>query len=161
MRRTVIALSVLVLTSIGLCGASAGSSPSSLKARLAQLDAQVAAEQMKMSAMPAATEEETEAVVLQGKLVKQLDMERGRIRRELDPDNEAGFLNQLDTSIGTLYDCARELKERSERENDPVYLRQADKAKLRITLLEKGKDTYLSGEKTVRQLRKELNLPAY
>ncbi|MCP1311342.1 hypothetical protein [Paenibacillus tyrfis] len=110
-------------------------------------------------AMPNQTKEEQDAVVAEDKRIKQLDIEKEKLRRETDPDDEAHFLVQLDSYILGMGTGVVELKERAEREQNPEFLKQAEEIKKKIERFEKEKEAYLNGEKTVKELRKELNLP--
>ncbi|NEN86127.1 hypothetical protein [Paenibacillus elgii] len=75
--------------------------------------------------MPNQTKEEQDAVVSEGEGLKQLDIEKEKLRRETDPDDEAHFLNDLTSSIHAMGTGVIELKERAGREQNPEFLKQA------------------------------------
>ncbi|MEK8132219.1 hypothetical protein WMW72_30405 [Paenibacillus filicis] len=133
----------------------------SLSKQLTVLEALFAEERQKLEGMPGRTEEEAEATVIQGRKVKKSGAEYMEIMKKLDPDNKAQFQNQLYSYIGAMMDGVGELRERAEREHDPAYAKQAEKLKQKIAYYKQAHGLYLKGERSVRQLRKELDLPAY
>ncbi|WP_159886117.1 hypothetical protein [Paenibacillus puerhi] len=154
---TLLAAAICVVSILGTSAAFAKIDPTG---KLAQLESQLSASIKKFNEMPNQTKEEQDAVVAEGKKIKQLDIEKEKQRRELDPDDEAHFENQLDSYILGSKAGIVELKERAEREQNPEFLKQAEKIQQKIARLEKEKEAYLKKEKTVGQLRKELKLPA-
>ncbi|MBU7318269.1 hypothetical protein [Paenibacillus oleatilyticus] len=156
-----IATALCCVVALGVIGTSAIAKidPSAKLAKLAELEAEFAAKQKKFYEMSNQTKEEQDAVVAEGKRLKQLDIEKEKLRRETDPDDEAHFLVQLDSYILGMGTGVVELKARAEREQNPEFLKQAEKIKKEIEKFEKEKQAYLNGEKTVKELRKELDLP--
>ncbi|UUZ82357.1 hypothetical protein LJK88_49610 [Paenibacillus sp. P26] len=112
------------------------------------------------SEMPNQTQEEADAVAAEGQKLKKLDLEIEQLRRESDPDDELHFENQLGSYILGMKDGVVELKERAAREQNPVYLKQAEAVQQKIARFEKEMESYRKKERTVRRLRKELNLPS-
>ncbi|WP_236290745.1 hypothetical protein [Paenibacillus allorhizoplanae] len=52
-----------------------------------------------------------------------------------------------------------ELKEAAVRYNDDTYLKKVEESLKMIERFKKGREEYQKNQKTVNQLRKELNLP--
>ncbi|WP_010503779.1 hypothetical protein [Paenibacillus elgii] len=102
--------------------------------------------------MPNQTKEELDAVVAEGKRIKQLDIEKEKLRRETDPDDEAHFLVQLDSYILGMGTGVVELKDRAEREQNPEFLKQAEEIKKKIERFEKEKEAYLNGGKNSKRI---------
>ncbi|MEC0227919.1 hypothetical protein [Paenibacillus alba] len=127
--------------------------------KIKALESEFSSKVKKFYEMPNKTQEEADAVVVEGKKIKQLDIEKEALRRETDPDDEAHFLNSLESYILGLSTGVVELKERAEREQNPEFLKQAEKIEQKKSKFEKEKKAYLNKEKTVKQLRKELDLP--
>ncbi|UJF36130.1 hypothetical protein [Paenibacillus hexagrammi] len=106
----------------------------------------------KLSEMPNQTPEEIEATVTAGKELKKFGKEIAKEARKADPDGEEKFANQLRTSIFALTDSIVELKSRGE-------LKKAEAAERQLAKFEEGQKAYQNKEKTVKQLRKELDIP--
>ncbi|MCM3272922.1 hypothetical protein [Paenibacillus elgii] len=157
----IIAATVCCVVALGAIGTSAIAKIdlSAKLAKLAELEAEFAAKQKKFYEMPNQTKEEQDAVVAEGKRLKQLDIEKEKLRRETDPDDEAHFLVQLDSCILGMGTGVVELKARAEREQNPEFLKQAEEIKKEIERFKKEKQAYLNGKKTVKELRKELDIP--
>lgn len=117
------------------------------------------AEHNKLDAMPDQTREEKDAKNLQAIKVKSLGLETRRLQLEADPDDTENFARQLEESIGNLTLCVIGFKQDAVRYNDDKYFKQAEEVEKRIEKLKKGKEQYQKNEKTVKQLRKELDIP--
>lgn len=161
-KKFVVTATVLCCVVAGAIGTSANAkiNPFAKSARMMELESQYDVKVSQFNSMPNQTKEEQDAVVAEGKKIKQLDIEKEKVRREVDPDDEANFLNDLTSYIYGLSTGVVELKERAERENNPEFLKQAEEIKKKIEKFEKEKQAYLDGKKSVKELRKELDLPA-
>jgi hypothetical protein len=58
-----------------------------------------------------------------------------------------------------LKDSVVELKSLAEQTNDSKYLKKAEEVEKQIAKFEEGQKAYLNKGKTVKQLRKELDIP--
>ncbi|WP_163858982.1 hypothetical protein [Paenibacillus elgii] len=124
----VIATSLCCVVALSAIGTSAIAKidPSAKPVKAAKLEAEFATKEKKFYAMPNQTKEEQDAVVSEGRRLKQLDIEKEKLRRETDPDDEAHFLNDLTSSIHFMAATGVvELKERAGREQNPEFLEQA------------------------------------
>jgi uncharacterized protein (DUF3084 family) len=131
----------------------------SLKALVQTAKDKETAEHNKLDSMPDQTREDKDAKNQQGIKVKSLGNETRRLELEADPDDIENFSKQLEESIGNLTLCVIELKADAVRYNDDKYLIQAEELQKRIEKLKKGIEEYQKNEKTVKQLRKELDIP--
>ena len=152
------ALCLIGVSAISI-SALAGKDIISLKFQAKALDSQFEAENNTMLTMPDQTKDEQDARIQQGLKAKNISAESRELKLQADPDDSENFPKQLDESIGNLYICFNELKERAARENDDKYLKQAQELQKRIEKLKNGKESYSKNEKSVNQLRKELDLP--
>ncbi|KEQ26365.1 hypothetical protein [Paenibacillus tyrfis] len=161
-KKFVVTATVLCCVVAGAIGTSAIAKidPFAKSARMMELESEYDAKVSQFNAMPNQTKEEQDAVVAEGKRIKQLDIEKEKLRRETDPDDEAHFLNDLTSSIHAMGTGVVELKARAEREQNSEFLKQAEKIKKDIERFEKEKQAYLDEKKTVKELRKELDIPA-
>jgi hypothetical protein len=80
--------------------------------------------------------------------------------QEADPDDTENFAKRLDEAIENYSMGVDELKADAVRYNDDKYLKMAEKSERKIEMFKKGREEYQKNEKTVNQLRKELDLPA-
>jgi hypothetical protein len=113
--------------------------------------------------MPNQTPEEIEATVKAGKDLKNLGKEVAKEKKVTDPDGEDEFANELRSYIASMKDSVGQLKYMAEETKDSQYLKKAEELEKKITKYEKEQQAYLSkskSAKTVKELRKELDLPA-
>ena len=150
----------LVAASIFSISALAAKDVASLKALAKAAKDKEAVEHNKLDAMPDQTREDKDAKNQQGIKVKSLGNETRKLQLEADPDDTENFAKQLDEAIETSSMGVNELKADAVRYNDDKYLKQAEEAQKMIEKLKKGREEYQKNEKTVHQLRKELDLPA-
>ncbi|MCY9591015.1 hypothetical protein PC41400_01535 [Paenibacillus chitinolyticus] len=116
----------------------------------------------KLNEMPNQTPEEIEATVRAGKEPKDLGKEVAKKEQIADPDGEAKFANQLKSYIAGMKDSVSELKHMAEETKDSKYLKKAEELEKKIARYEQEQQAYLKKEgKTVKELRKELDIPAY
>jgi hypothetical protein len=112
-----------------------------------------------LDAMPDQTREDKDAKNQQGIKVKSLGNETRKLELEADPDDTENFAKQLEESIGTLTLCVIGYKADAVRYNDDKYLKQAEEVQKIIEKYKKGREEYQRSEKTVKQLRIELDYP--
>ncbi|MGG1552826.1 hypothetical protein [Paenibacillus ferrarius] len=112
-----------------------------------------------LDAMPDQTREDKDAKNQQGIKVKSLGNETRRLELEADPDDTENFAKQLEESIGNLTLVVIEYNRDAVRNSDDTYLKNAEEVEKRIEKLKKGQEEYKNNTKTVKQLRKELDLP--
>ena len=112
-----------------------------------------------LDAMPDQTREEKDAKNLQGIKVKSLGLETRRLQLEADPDDTENFAKQLDLAIETWSMGINEFKDAAKRYNDNTYLKKVEESEKMIERFKKGREEYQKNEKTVHQLRIELNIP--
>ncbi|CAH1197097.1 hypothetical protein PAECIP111891_01062 [Paenibacillus allorhizoplanae] len=157
---------IIAITAICLVAASvfsisvlAAKDVASLKALVQTAKDKETVEHNKLDSMPDQTREDKEARNLQGIKVKSLGNETRRLELEADPDDTKNFARQLEESIGTLTLCVIGFKADAVRYNDDKYLKQAEEVQKIIEKYKKGKEEYQKNEKSVHQLRKELDIP--
>ncbi|MDU0206422.1 hypothetical protein ACYEXS_36370 [Paenibacillus sp. MAH-36] len=157
---------LIAITAICLVGASifsisalAEKDVPSLKSLIKGKQAQFDDEFNKMDTMPIQSKEDQEIRNQLGNKTKSLGSEIRKLQLEADPDDTENFAKQLEESIGNLTLCVIGFKQDAVRYNDDKYLKQAEEVEKRIEKLKKGKEQYQKNEKTVKQLRKELDIP--
>lgn len=113
--------------------------------------------------MPNQTPEEIEATVKAGKALKNLGKEVAKEEEIVDADDEDEFANELRSYINSMKDSVGQLKYMAEETEDSQFLKKAEELEEKIAKYEKEQQAYLSkskSAKTVKELRKELDLPA-
>lgn len=157
---------LIAITSTCLVGASifsvsvlAEKDVTSLIAQAKAKNAQFEIEKNKLDTMPDQTREDKDARNQQGHKVKRIGIESRKLQLEADPDDTENFAKQLDLAIEVYSMGINELKEAAVRYNDDKYLKMVEDSQKRIELFKKGREEYLKNEKTVHQLRRELDLP--
>ncbi|NEW07936.1 hypothetical protein GK047_18205 [Paenibacillus sp. SYP-B3998] len=156
---TAITTTCLVGASIFSVSALADKDVASLKALIMSKQAQFDADYNKMNAMSIQSKEDQDVRNELGHKTKSLGTEIRKHQLEADPDDTENFAKQLEESIGNLTLIVIEFKQDAVRNNDNNYLKKAEEVEKRIEKLKKGQEQYNNNEKTVKQLRKELDLP--
>ncbi|MEC0225804.1 hypothetical protein [Paenibacillus alba] len=149
----------LVTASIFSISALAAKDIASLKALANLAKDKETIEHNLLDAMPDQTKEDKDARNQQGIKVKSLGNETRKLELEADPDDTENFAKQLDLAIETWSMGVNELKEAAVRYNDDKYLKRAEESLKIIEKFKKGREEYQKNEKTVNQLRKELDIP--
>ncbi|WP_068777313.1 hypothetical protein [Paenibacillus sp. FJAT-26967] len=158
---TVIMIVVGIIGSSILAGAAFGD-VDHIK-NLNELKSEFESKKKKLNEMPNQTPEEIEATVKAGKELKDLGKEVAKVERIVDPDREEEFANQLRSYIAGMKDSVSELKHMAEETKDSQYLKKAEELEKKVARYEKEQRAYLNKEqpgKTVKELRKELDIPA-
>jgi hypothetical protein len=149
----------LVGASIFSVAALADKDVTSLKAQITSKKAQFDADYKKMDATSIQTKEDQDVRNQLGAKTKNTGSEIRKAQLEVDPDDTENFAKQLDEAIENWSMGVNELKESAIRNNDDTYLKKAEESLKHIEKLKKGKEAYQKNEKTVNQLRKELDIP--
>jgi hypothetical protein len=119
-----------------------------------------AVEHNKLDSMPDQTREDKDAKNQQGIKVKSLGNETRKLELEADPDDTENFAKRLDEAIENYSMGVNEFKDAAKRYNDDTYLKKAEESLKIIEKFKKGREEYQKNEKSVHQLRIELDLPA-
>jgi hypothetical protein len=112
-----------------------------------------------LDAMPDQTREDKDAKNQQGIKVKSLGNETRKLELEADPEDTENFAKRLDEAIENYSMGVNEFKDAAKRYNDDTYLKKAEESEKMIERFKKGREEYQKNEKTVHQLRIELDLP--
>ncbi|MGG1552825.1 hypothetical protein [Paenibacillus ferrarius] len=157
---------LIAITATCLVGASlysvsalADKDVASLKALIKSKQAQFDADYDKMNATSIETKEGQELRNQLGAKTKNIGTEIRKAQLELDPDDTENFPKQLDEAIKNWTMGINEFKDAAKRYNDDTYLKKVEESLKHIEKLKKGKEAYLNNEKTVKQLRIELDIP--
>jgi hypothetical protein len=140
----------LVGASIFSVTAQADKDVASLKALIKDKQAQFDADYNKMNAIQSKENQDVRNQL--GAKTKNMGTEIRKLQLEVDPDDTENFAKQLNEAIQTSSMCVNEWKASAD-------LKQAEEVQKRVDKLKKGKEEYQKNEKTVKQLRKELDIP--
>ncbi|MDD9267185.1 hypothetical protein ACFPES_09145 [Paenibacillus sp. GCM10023248] len=159
---TVIVIAAAILGSTLITAGAAFGDVDHMK-KLSDLKSAFESKKKQLNEMPNQTPEEIEATVKAGKELKNLGKEVAKEEKIVDPDSEDQFANQLRSYIASMKDSVSELKFMAEETKDRQYMKRAEELEKKIAKYEKEQQAYLSksqSAKTVKELRKELDIPA-